>query len=472
MDDKILEFVGILRKNGIRVSAAESIDALQVLEEIALEERGVVKDALRGALVKRRIDVRPFDELFDLYFSQLGEVLGDPTEDLANRLLKGGTPELENLSKLLQGTISELEGELSELTDALLRGDRSKIEQMIREASEEANVGEVQNVLQLGRVANRIRQALNLDGVEVELGKLKERLKGKGMPEDKLEEIFRHLEARLERLREAVREFVQRQLELHHYEDLNKMRDSHLLNRPLYQLSAEDVQRMKDVVQRLAERLKSLIQIKRKHLKRGKFDVKKTIRKNMQHGGVPFELVFNDRVIDKPDIVVLCDISDSVRNVSRFFLQFVFSLQELFNRVRSFVFVAELGEATRLFQEFEITQAIEKSLWGDVVNTYAHSNYGLAFEMFHRDHFSAIRSEKTHVIVIGDGRNNYNKANEWVLREIQNKAKSVVWLNPESRSSWGYGDSEMLKYLPYVDKTYHCGSLEDLSHVIDELITD
>ncbi len=470
MDDKIIEFVGVLRKNGIRVSAAESIDALSVLEEIPLSERGIVKDALRGALVKRRIDVRPFDELFDLFFSELGEALGDPADDLATRLIQGGTPELENFSQMLQEVLDEMSGDLSKLTEALLKGDRAQIERMIREAAEKSELGEIQNVLQIGMVANKIRQALNLDGVEADIEKLKERLRGKGMPQDVLDKAFAQIEARLEKLREAVREYVQRRLVMDHYDELNKMRDERLMSRPLYQLTVDDIRRMRDVVERLVERLKSLVQIKRRRLKRGKFDVKKTIRKNMQHGGVPFQLVFNDRVIDKPDIVVLCDISDSVRNASRFFLQFVYSLQEIFHRVRSFVFVSELGEATKLFQEFEISQAIEKALWGDVINTYSHSNYGLALDIFYRDHFSSIREGKTHVIVIGDGRNNYNKPNEWVLKEIQNKAKSVIWLNPEGRSNWGYGDSEMLKYVPYLDKVHHCSSLDDLAKVIDELV--
>ncbi|MCB0219466.1 MAG: VWA domain-containing protein [Chrysiogenetes bacterium] len=470
MDDKVVEFAGILRKNGIRVSSSEVIDAMQMLREISLGEREIVKDALRGALVKRAIDIRPYNEIFDLYFSDAGQLLGNPADDLANRLINGGAEGMEEFQHMMQNAIEEMTGELSELTEALMRGDRGKIDQLLHDAAEKAELSEIQNVLQVGQFANRIRQALNLDGVEIDLQKLQDKLRGKGMPEEVIEETFKQLEGRIEKLREAIREFVQNQLELEHYDDLTRARDEQMMNRPLYQLSADDVQRMKDTVQRLVERLKSIIQIKRKRKKRGRFDVKKTMRESMQYGGIPFHLKFQDKIIDKPDIVVLCDISDSVRNVSRFFLQFVYSLQEVFSRVRTFVFVSELGEATPFFGEFEVSQAIEKTLWGDVVNTFAHSNYGRALEMFRRDHFSSVREDKTYVIVIGDGRNNYNVANEWVIRDIQAKAKRVIWLNPEARSSWGYGDSEMTKYLEYVDEIHHCQNLNDLAKVIDELI--
>lgn len=472
MDQKILEFIGLLRKNGVRVSAAESIDAMEVLRELPLDERGVVKDALRGSLVKRRIDIRPFDELFDLYFSELGKVLGDPTDDLARRLIQGGTPELENFSQMMQDAIAEMSDQLTEITEALLSGDRAKIEQMIRDAAEEAELSNIRNVLQIGQFVNKLRQALNLDSVALNLEQLKQKLQGRGMPQEMVDEAFAQIEGRLERLKEALREYVSNQLNLERFDELQRFRDEQVMNRPLYQLDRDEVERLKEVVQRLAERLKSLVQVKRKRLKRGRFDVKKTIRESMQYGGIPFRLHYKDRVIDKPDIVVLCDISDSVRNVSRFFLQFVYNLQELFDRVRTFVFVSELGEATPFFNEYEVSQATEKCLWGDVVNTFAHSNYGMALEMFRRDHFSAIRPGKTHVIVIGDGRNNYNPANEWVLRDIQNKAKQVIWLNPEARSSWGFGDSEMFKYLEYVDKSYVCSSLSELAGVIDELILE
>ena len=78
-----------------------------------------------------------------------------------------------------------------------------------------------------------------------------------------------------------------------------------------------------------------------------------TLRKNLQYGGVPFRIVFDRKRKDKPQVMVLCDVSDSVRNVSRFMLQFVYSLQDLYSKVRSFIFVADIGEMTQLFEEHD-----------------------------------------------------------------------------------------------------------------------
>ena len=51
MQKKIIEFLNLLRKSGIRVSVAEGIDAFHALDELSLDDREVFQDALRAALL-------------------------------------------------------------------------------------------------------------------------------------------------------------------------------------------------------------------------------------------------------------------------------------------------------------------------------------------------------------------------------------------------------------------------------------
>ena len=69
MDTVINDFVGVLRDHHLRVSPAESIDALNALRHTGLGERETVKDTLRATLIKNQDDTGTFDRLFDLYFS-------------------------------------------------------------------------------------------------------------------------------------------------------------------------------------------------------------------------------------------------------------------------------------------------------------------------------------------------------------------------------------------------------------------
>jgi hypothetical protein len=151
-------------------------------------------------------------------------------------------------------------------------------------------------------------------------------------------------------------------------------------------------------------------------------------------------------------------------------LQFVHSLQECFTKVRSFVFVSELGEVTQLFRDEEIGAALDKALdGGDVINVYTRSNYGHAFHHFWKNFLAAV-DNKTTVLVLGDARNNYNDPRAWCLRDVRTKAKNVVWLNPESPSAWGFGDSVMDKYLVHVDVAEECRNLRQLARVVDRLV--
>jgi hypothetical protein len=242
-----------------------------------------------------------------------------------------------------------------------------------------------------------------------------------------------------------------------------------LAERSFYYLTEEEMREMKEAVAKLAQRLKNAISIRRKKARHGRLNVKDTLRGSLQYGGIPFRVSLQRRRRDRPQVIILCDVSDSVRNVSRFMLQFVYSLQDLYSRVRSFIFVADLAEITALFSENDINRAIELALGGSVINVFAHSDFGRAFAQFHRSYLSAV-TRRTTVIILGDGRNNYNVPNEWVLKEIKQRAKRLMWLNPERRATWGFGDSEMERYMPFCDLVEECHNLKQLYNIIDHLV--
>src|SRR3990167_3018333 len=75
MDQRILEFIGDLRRAELRISPSEAMDALSASSEIGLEHRDTFKAALASTLVKESRDLPTFDRLFDLYFLDL-EALG------------------------------------------------------------------------------------------------------------------------------------------------------------------------------------------------------------------------------------------------------------------------------------------------------------------------------------------------------------------------------------------------------------
>jgi len=467
MERRILEFAGVLRNNGIRVSTAETLEGLQAAGLLGLTDRGGFKNALRATMVKRTADIESFNRLFDVYFSGLGNLikeLGGPAS--GGQMTDAEFQEfLDQLAELMQ----DMDPEMSELARALVMQDAGALEQIMREMMESGSVPAVDSPTQMPGAIRAMMERLGAAGLAEEMDRLRDAAREAGADDDAVARLEEYLEQRMRDLADMLKGAVKIENDQREKPEERKQERDKLLDKSFYYLSPSEIRRMREAVSALARKLKNMMSVRRKRMKRGRLDVKGTLRSSMEFGGVPFRVRYENKRKERPQVIILCDISDSVRNVSRFMLQFVHSLQDLYSRVRSYVFVADIAEVTRLFKDNDIQTGITEAINGNVVNVYAHSDFGRAFRDFHRDHLEAVDSRTT-VIILGDARNNYNAPNDWVLRDIQQRAKQVIWLNPENRSTWGFGDSEMSKYAPHCDMVEECRNLRQLYAVVDQII--
>src|SRR5258705_4155899 len=467
MEGRLIEFASVLRRNGIRVSLSENMDTFRALELVGIADPVLFRPPLRTTLVKRAGDVKPFEELFDYFFLGIGQALDAIDRRIMDEL--GLSPEqFQKMLDQIQRLLKKMEGDLSALTRALLNNNRAELERQLREA--------MQQEMEQGTADNfrltpytRMTARLQLDRVQSEIERFKGMLQMLGENGEDLQNVMRYLDERMRDLNRLLREIIQQEQRKKGLEPRDFSQRSTLADKSFAFYTEDDIRPMNDTVARLPQRLVNRLSWRRKKAARGRFNVKNTLRKNLQYGGVPFHIQLDRRKKTKPQVMVLCDISDSVLNASRFMLQFVYSVQDLYSKVRSFVFVAEIGEVTKLFEEHDIQSAVEAALKGDVIDVFSHSNFGRAFEQFYKNFFSAVNA-KTTVLIIGDGRNNYNPPSDWVLREIRQKAKQLIWLNPESRMTWGIGDSEMPRYAPHCHVAEECRSINQLYKIVDLIV--
>jgi len=459
-DERLEDFTALLRQNGLRISPAEVADAAQAALLIGLEDRGAFRGALRATLVKRGQDTPVFDRLFEIYFSGAKDLIDG---------LEGSLLEALAAEKLSEDQLEEIARQLAQmslLTQALAQGQGAQLARLLRQATLSIDFRGLQSPLQRGFYARRLLQAAGGTKAEAELRQLLAALKAGGVDPGALDLASRKIDKTLKALEEAARRIAEKEQKAR---DPEQRADKSLLHRSLSSLTPDEVQRMRSVVRRLAERLKTRLSRRRKVRRRGKLSVRRTLRKNLSTGGEPYQLVFRARRRERPEIVVLCDVSDSVRNVSRLMLQFVYTLQELYARVRSFVFVSDLGEVTHLFKNTDVGAAVDLATAGKVINLSANSNYGRALQLFHSTYLGSV-TRRTTVIVIGDGRTNYNPPHAWALAEVKLKCRRLVWLCPEEKHSWGFGDSEMPLYARHCHRVETVRSLDDLAKVAAELM--
>jgi len=468
MEEKLVEFANLLRQNGVRVSLAETLDALGASELIGLGEREAFRAALRATMVKRASELPMFEELFELYFSGLGEIIKQAGQAVQDALAMSDR-EFQKFLEEMEELLKKKGQQLSELARQLLRDNSGQLERMIRDAARQVRLSNIERAIEESHFARALARQLGLEQLERELGQLREEIRNSEQGAGTKARMEEYIERRLKALNDIIKRYVRAERDKRDLRARDSERMQQLAEKSFYYLTEDEIRKMNEAVTRLAQRLKNAISVRRRRARRGRFDIKKTLRHNLEYGGVPFKLKFDRRKKEKPQVVVLCDVSDSVRNVSRFMLQFVYSLQDLYSRVRSFIFVAEIGEVTAHFRSNDVKEALDVALKGDLINIYAHSNFGYAFRTFLQDHIGAI-NRKTTVIVLGDARNNYNLPHDWCLREIRRRAKQLIWLNPESRSTWGFGDSEMERYGAVCDLVEECRNLNQLYRVVDRLV--
>jgi hypothetical protein len=467
MIERIEEFAQLLRKNGVRVSTAEVIDATRAVDAVGVERSKLVRAALGASLIKRPDDRGTFDELFSLYFMR-GRGPDLDTSPMAEMMDAAGLSE-DAARELMDQLADQILG-MGAVARAGTGMGSADVGSMIRAAGDEVDLSQITTPLQVGFYAYRVIDALGVRDTEDEIAEM---LRGvadsAGLSPEQFAALREYLRQSFARLRQAVREYVDAEFRRNNLNFMQELAVRALSDKPLAHLTEAEIADLRAEVKRLARILRARVSLKAEVKKRGRLDLRRTLRRSLTTGGVPFDIIRRERQKRKPRLVVLCDISDSVRNVSRFMLQFVYTLAELFDRVYSFAFVAEIGELTDLFRRHDLDRAVKLAYSGDAVNVFANSNYGHALEQFAERHMDKI-TPRTTVLVIGDGRNNYHASNAQVLATMQRRAKQVWWLNPESPAAWGFGDSAMHEYAVYCDRVVVAHNLDSLKGVVDTLV--
>jgi hypothetical protein len=467
VDSKLLEFINALRTSGVRVTLSENIDCFRAVEILGLESKSSFKAALRSTLVKRAVDIPSFEKLFELYFTSLTNSDSSNNDNESDIALSPFGP--ATVREFLDALFEENQGEfetLAQLFQWQLGGD---FELALMERGTQADLSEISNPLQVGFFSRKMRDSLGWNLLAEEVENLRRELVGRGYSPEEVARLLEFIQRRMDRFSKAVKDYVRSVLERNTLGATEKLKEEELLNKNFYLLTQREIEMMRDIVARLGRKMKDKLLLRQKIRNRGRIDVKRVIRRNLQYGGVPMELCRKNRRREKPQILALCDVSDSVGYAARFMLQFLYTLQELFSKVRTFVFVTEIAEVTSLFSEYEINAAIQLALHSRLVDYNGHSNFGYAFHQFRNEFLDSV-TPRTTVIIIGDARNNRNDPRVWSLKEISEKAKRIIWLNPEAKAAWRLGDSVMHDYMPYCEEVHECRNARQLIAVVDKLI--
>lgn len=495
MDRTLTNFISALRMADVRISPAETLDALSTVELVGYKDREMLKHSLALVLPKTADEKETFNACFDDFFTfedisgerseteagegeaeGEGEQSGDGGEGGGGGERQPGQPAAGGKKKKSKGKKpnnnlfeeepeedlgpGEMTDPTSKLAQLLMTNSKVELTMAMAAAGEAVNVRDIQIFTQKGLFSRRIMDEMGLADLNQEISQLRE---AGAVPARRLGQ---ELKRRREWLREQARDYVERQFLLNADVSGKKLREELLRTVKLSNVEHRNFRLIQEIVYKMAKKLITLHSRRKKVFKRGALNVPRTLRHNMSYDGHIFDLHWKSVKVDRPKVFAICDVSGSVANYARFMLMFLYSLDEVMPKVRSFAFSSDLAEVTELFNRNKIEDAIAK-----VLRDYSggSTDYGQALLDFKKQCMDDV-DNRTTIVILGDARNNYGEAHAEVLRELYDKSKRVIWLNPESRNAWNTGDSEMRKYGTYSHQVEECNSLMHLERVVGNLL--
>lgn len=442
MQHRLEEFLRALRAVDVKVSPVEAIDAHTTVAMVGYGDRELFKDALCATLAKTADEVARFDQAFETFFTRDSFALGDAA---------GGEP------------LDDLPPEVgdSALAQMLLAGDAGGLAQALEEAAGRAGVEQIRLSTQRSRMTRRLLEELGIAEIERIIAAARKSAEGAALAE--------RLDAGRKALVAEAGQIVERHHELYASGSARNLREELLAKKALNNergIDPADLEMMEQLVKRMAKRLADRYSRRRNRARKGHLDVRRTLRRSLAYGGVPFDIVWKTEKVEKPSIVAICDVSKSVAAAAQFLLTFLYSLNEVVDRLDAFAFSGRMISVNRILDDHGVDHAILEVL---KQIGFQQTDYGRALQDFAEQHMDRIDRHTT-VIILGDGRSNYGEARLDILKLIQERARAVIWLNPEPESYWGQGDSVMDRYQRFCHVAKPCNTLGQLERIIEDVL--
>jgi uncharacterized protein with von Willebrand factor type A (vWA) domain len=469
MQSNLVDFIQVLRSHDIRVSPAETLDAVGVTTTLGYSDRNLLRDGLAMTLAKTPAEEVIFLDCFDRFFQQdLADFSSsdmpsdqddnkdlDSTDNTAAQTEDFSGSQLSAL-ELASEKNPSLESLLqTPLMQNLLNNNRNELTLAINAAAQRVDLQKIQMFTQKGQFTRRILDAMGEEQVRNAVIEL-ERAESPALA---VLQRYRDI------LRQQVRDYVEREYLLHAEGKTQQFMDDILSKTRLNNIEHIYLHKVHELIRKMAKKLASRHSHKRRRLKRGQLNMAKTLRKGIPNDGVMFNTFWRQVKKEKPQILAICDVSGSVAAYSKFLLLFLYSLQDILPKVRSFAFSSHLGEVSTYFDDYPVEKAIELVNW----KYGGATDYGNSLMDFSKLALDDINSNTT-VIILGDARNNNGDPKLEILQSIFQRARQVIWLNPESRRAWGSGDSEMLRYQSACHFSAECNNLKQLERIVDQLL--
>jgi uncharacterized protein len=226
-----------------------------------------------------------------------------------------------------------------------------------------------------------------------------------------------------------------------------------------------DIARAHALAARLARVMRARLVRREQIRRRGRrIDLRRTIHRNVSHGGTPVELAWRRRKSRQLRLVLLLDASGSMSLYTAFFVRFLHGVVDAFHEAEAFVFHTRLAHVSPSLRDRDVTRAVARlALMAQGIG--GGTRIGESLATFNRWHARRVINSRTAVMIVSDGYDTGEPARLGEeMRRLRRRCRRIVWLNP----LLGWRDYSpqargMQAALPYVDLFAPAHNLESLA---------
>ena len=233
-----------------------------------------------------------------------------------------------------------------------------------------------------------------------------------------------------------------------------------LLSLPFRDMDPGEVEAIRELVKELSQRFRNRRSRRVRRAKRGRLDIRHTIRRALSRGGVPIELLRRHPRPGKSDLVALVDLSFSTVTAAEFLLALLKPARAYFRRVTLLAYVD---------RPVELSVEHGHIVPHEPLDLNARSDFGRVLQHL-ADRYELTLGRNAVLLILGDARNNRRPPRADILRRLHRRVRSVVWLNPERPERWNSGDSVMATYEQHIDVLLAAFNMHTLRIALTRLV--
>lgn len=421
---QLARFVAVLRSLGLNTGTAELSDAARALAAVDVLDREQFRLALRATLVKRQRDVRAFDLAFDSFFvpekvkeqrrqqeaeeaARLEQLMEDSANELKEGVSRSGGDWAGGAAEQLQ-----LTGEQLKTYARLPEKERQRINDLL-ESYRGNPVNDPSNLIAQVVEASLDYWRYHLNRRDEEQGLVTRQQQVQYTGDENVDEVVRAVSR-----------------------ELASEPEESLLERDMRSIGEQDMPRVTVLLRKMAVRLATgLSRRYRSSRKKQAIDIRRTVRGSVQYGGIPLYLRYRSKRVQKPRLLLICDVSASMAMYARLIVQFLYGLADVVRDIETFIFSEDLERVTPQLRKnlgFAGTMSAimaQSGQWGKTTNLAQalHTFWG---------RYHNLLTKNTYVIIVSDTKTQQAEDTVRHLAEMKRHVRDVLWLNTLPRSKW------------------------------------